>query len=89
MAWSRSARALEAAVNVGRTGDNDDPFLGAIDDVRVYRRALSLAEIQADMKTPVNNEARRCSTVTPSLEALESRGLGRAAPVVRQLDGSG
>ena len=45
--------AANAAVNVGLTGDNDDAFLGAIDDLRVYRRALSVAEIQADMNTPV------------------------------------
>ena len=45
--------ASGAAVNIGRTGDNDDPFAGAIDDLRLYKRALSLAEIQFDMATPV------------------------------------
>jgi fibronectin type 3 domain-containing protein len=42
-----------AAVNIGRTGDNSDPFAGSLDDVRVYKRALSQAEIQSDMNTPV------------------------------------
>jgi hypothetical protein len=32
---------------------NDEFFAGQIDDVRVYNRALSLAEIQAGMNTPV------------------------------------
>jgi fibronectin type 3 domain-containing protein len=42
-----------AAVNIGRTGDNDDPFAGGIDDLRLYTRALTQAEIQSDMNTPV------------------------------------
>jgi fibronectin type 3 domain-containing protein len=42
-----------AAVGIGRTGDNDDPFAGAIDDLRFYKRSLTLAEIQTDMNTPV------------------------------------
>jgi chitodextrinase len=42
-----------AAVNIGRTGDNDDPFAGGIDDLRLYKRALTLVEIQNDMNTPV------------------------------------
>ena len=42
-----------AAVNIGRTGDNSDPFAGMIDDLRLYKRALSLAEIQSDMNTGV------------------------------------
>jgi len=42
-----------AAVNIGRAGDNSDPFAGMIDDLRLYKRALSLAEIQSDMNTGV------------------------------------
>jgi hypothetical protein len=36
-----------AAVWIGKTGDDEDQFDGKIDDVRVYRRALSASEIQA------------------------------------------
>jgi hypothetical protein len=43
----------DAPVAIGSTGDNDDPFAGTIDDVRLYKRALSAAEIQADMGTGV------------------------------------
>ncbi|HYR91037.1 MAG TPA: fibronectin type III domain-containing protein [Terriglobia bacterium] len=42
-----------AAVNIGRTGDNADPFAGLIDDLRLYKRALSQSEIQSDMNSPV------------------------------------
>ncbi|MDO8572930.1 MAG: LamG-like jellyroll fold domain-containing protein [bacterium] len=40
-------------VNIGGTGDDQDYFSGLIDDVRIYTLALSQAEIQADMNTPV------------------------------------
>jgi hypothetical protein len=39
-------------VNIGRRS-NGFYFGGVIDEVRVYSRALSQAEIQADMNTPV------------------------------------
>ncbi len=35
-------------------GPTATEFAGTIDDVRIYNRALSAAEIQANMKTPVN-----------------------------------
>ena len=38
-----------ALVNIGGTGDNQDPFAGQIDNLRLWNRALSAAEIQADM----------------------------------------
>ncbi len=38
-----------APVAIGNTPDDDDPFAGSIDDLRIYNRALSQAEIQADM----------------------------------------
>jgi hypothetical protein len=54
---TRSAIALgtkaTAAVAIGNTGDNDDPFAGTIDDLRLYNRALSAAEVQFDMNSPV------------------------------------
>jgi Concanavalin A-like lectin/glucanases superfamily len=43
-----------ANVNIGqRTGGYY--FNGIIDDVRIYNRALTQAEIQADMNTPVGS----------------------------------
>jgi hypothetical protein len=38
-----------APVAIGNTGDNDDPFAGIIDELRLYDRALGASEIQADM----------------------------------------
>ncbi|HYR88021.1 MAG TPA: fibronectin type III domain-containing protein [Terriglobia bacterium] len=43
-----------AAVAIGGSADDDDHFAGTIDDLRVYSRALSQTEIQADMNTPVS-----------------------------------
>jgi hypothetical protein len=40
-----------APVAIGITGDNDDPFAGIIDDLRLYKRALSASEVQADMNS--------------------------------------
>ena len=43
-----------ANVNIGRRpGSSSFNFNGRIDDVRIYNRALTAAEIQADMNTPV------------------------------------
>src|SRR6267142_1660071 len=42
-----------ALVNIGRTGDNSDPFAGLIDDLRLYKRALSQSDIQSDRHSPV------------------------------------
>ncbi len=43
-----------ANVQIGRRpGSNNFNLNGRIDDVRIYSRALTLAEIQADMNTPV------------------------------------
>jgi len=44
-----SARALR----IGGNGVWGEFFNGVIDDVRIYRRALTASEIQADMNTPV------------------------------------
>jgi hypothetical protein len=52
------ARTGNITVSTGplRIGGNEvwgEFFTGLIDDVRVYNRALTLAEVQADMNTPV------------------------------------
>lgn len=50
--------SMLASSSVLRTGGNgswnDEWFAGLIDEVRQYSRALSVAEIQADMVKPVN-----------------------------------
>jgi concanavalin A-like lectin/glucanase superfamily protein len=41
------------ALRIGGNSIRGEYFRGLIDDVRIYNRALSAAEIQADMATPV------------------------------------
>jgi hypothetical protein len=41
------------ALRIGGNASWGEYFTGLIDDVRVYNRALILAEVQADMNTPV------------------------------------
>jgi ABC-type phosphate transport system substrate-binding protein len=41
------------ALRIGGNAINGQYFRGLIDDVRIYNRALSATEIQADMNTPV------------------------------------
>ena len=40
-------------LNVGGDTFYNQYFAGRVDDVRIYNRALTLAEIQTDMNTPV------------------------------------
>ena len=52
-----ATKALEAddaahVVTVGNQRGNN-PFSGLLDEVRIYSRVLTLAEIQADMTTPI------------------------------------
>jgi YD repeat-containing protein len=41
------------AVNIGRNPNSFGYLSGALDDIRIYRRALSATEIASDMTTPV------------------------------------
>jgi hypothetical protein len=41
-------------VSIGGNSAYGEYFLGRIDDVRIYNRALTPAELQADMNTPVS-----------------------------------
>jgi len=54
MAYNNSANAVIGGNGEGPGGDND-PFKGKIDDLRIYNRALTQAEIQTDMGTPVGD----------------------------------
>jgi len=62
-----SSAAVEGSLTLGdgplRIGNNavfpNEGFAGRIDEVRVYSRALSTVEIQADMETPVSAATSR------------------------------
>jgi fibronectin type 3 domain-containing protein len=53
-------------VNIGRRGDNNFYFFGTIDDVRVYSRALTAGQIQADMATPVGQPPNTTPPTAPT-----------------------
>jgi len=62
-----SSTQHESPMNVyigKRPGANGYEFLGIIDDVRIYNRALSQAEIQTDMAAPASGPAP--DTIAPS-----------------------
>jgi chitodextrinase len=51
---------------IGQFGGNSDRLNGIIDEVRVYNRALTLAEIQTDMNTPVGGTPPPPDTTPPA-----------------------
>jgi fibronectin type 3 domain-containing protein len=67
-------------------------FIGTIDDVRVYNRALSQAEIQADMNTPVGSApagpAVSLSSTTISFGSQPTGTPSTAQPVTLTNSGS-
>jgi hypothetical protein len=51
----KNAAGNKTLYNIGRSiNDNSETFNGVIDELRIYNRPLSQAEIQADMNTPIN-----------------------------------
>lgn len=48
------ALAGDQSMWIGRARGGDHPFMGAIDEIRIYRRALSASELWLDMHTPVD-----------------------------------
>jgi hypothetical protein len=53
LALSASITARGNALRLGADADIQQFFEGSLDDVRIYERALTQAEIQADLATPV------------------------------------
>jgi hypothetical protein len=49
---------------IGQFGGNSDRFSGVIDEVRIYNRALSQAEIQQDMNTPISTASNAAPTIS-------------------------
>ena len=63
------AGAMAASIGVLRIGGNSvwgEWFAGLIDEVRVYNRALSAAEVQQDMQTAVGGSLPPPDTSAPS-----------------------
>ncbi len=73
------AGALLTSTGALRIGGNSiwgEFFQGRIDEVRIYNRALSAAELQTDMNTPLPIDRRRRSS--PSSPALAGRCISRS-----------
>jgi len=70
-------------VNVGRRpGASGFAFNGTIDEVRVYNRALSAAEIQVDMASPVSTGNSSPDTTPPTVSILSPTGGATVTSVV-------
>lgn len=52
-------------IRIGANGGNGEVMNGSLDDVRVYHRVLSAAEIQADMNTPAGSPPPPPDTTAP------------------------
>ena len=68
--------ASTGALRIGGNGIWSEWFQGKIDEVRVYRRALSASEVQADMNRPVVPPDTQAPTAPSGLTA--TGGLGQA-----------
>ena len=51
-------------LRIGGSSDFGEYFTGTIDEIRIYNRALSDAEIQTDMTTPIVSPTNRAPVVT-------------------------
>ena len=55
-------------------GSDSDPFKGKIDELRVYNRSLSQAEIQTDMNTPIGG-APPADTTAPTISGVSASSI--------------
>ena len=63
-----------APLRIGGNAVWSEWFTGQIDDVRVYNRALTVAEVQTDMNTPVRRHAAPAACPPPPAAAGRHRG---------------
>ncbi|WP_246090472.1 LamG domain-containing protein [Nonomuraea deserti] len=90
--WAGDVLDDGGALRIGGNAFWDEFYSGVIDEVRVYNRAQSAAEIQTDMNTPIGAVpvARRAASTSaiPAIEKLEvSDDKGRHSDVHRLGDG--
>ncbi len=72
---SQQNSSLNAVVG-RKSGDTGFEFAGRIDDVRIYSRALSQAEIQADMNTAIGGGLPPPPDTTPPSVAITAPAAG-------------
>jgi hypothetical protein len=90
-----TSRALTVPINISasplRIGGNriwSEWFAGLIDEVRVYNRALSQAEIQSDMATPLGGVPPPPPDTTPPAASMVSPADGALVAGVVSVSGS-
>ncbi len=71
-AQTGSIATSNGALTIGGDGLYGQYFAGLIDEVRIYNRALTAAEIQTDMNTPVGNPGN--DTEPPTVSILSPNG---------------
>jgi hypothetical protein len=83
-AVSGSITASTGVLSIGGNGSWGEWFAGLIDEVRVYNRALSAAEVAADMTAPVTCAGPPVLAVSPA--SLSFSGTqGGAAPLAKTI----
>ena len=65
-----------AAVSIGNKDSLDRPFSGSLDEVRIYNRGLSAAEVTSDMNAPIGGGAgdTQAPTAPSGLSATAASG---------------
>src|SRR5439155_665278 len=69
--------ATTGALQIGADGYTGENFAGRIDEVRIYNRALSAAEIQTDMNTAVGPPAADTQAPTAPSNLTATAGSGQ------------
>ena len=59
---TRSIQARGNSLRIGVDGSYGQPYIGKIDNLRIYNRSLSQAEILGDMNAPVGQSCHRSDT---------------------------
>ena len=72
--WTGQMPSSTSPLRIGGDSAWGEYFQGTIDEVRVYNRALSVTEIQADMATPISTTSQTGLTLTPASFSLTTRG---------------
>jgi glucose/arabinose dehydrogenase/PKD repeat protein len=80
--------ANTAPLFIGQFGGNADRLDGHIDEVRVYSRALTTGEIQADMNTPVGSGGPANGPPTAVIDTPQGTATWKVGDVI-QLSGHG
>jgi hypothetical protein len=75
-AFTGSIVTSTGALRIGGNAVWGEYFQGRLDDIRIYNRALGLAEIQSDMNTPVGNGTPPPPDTTPPAVAVTGPAPG-------------